>query len=183
MCTFCSTPAFISTDRLTCSVRMWCISATFELEDRLQKAIHWENFIEDLNLVQFKPWVVYWRWRCLLQNCGKAHDGGSSNERQQSHQLLSCPPTSSSSASHPLQSSVTLPPTYSSGYRCNIQEEGGRSECGKLAKNYPMPISPLLWPEWRAHWARPKVPTTTIEKRHNSNNIATGKSKSPWRIS
>ena len=173
MCTFCSTPAFISTDRLTCSVRMWCISATFELEDRLQKAIHWENFNEDLNLESYTSNfrtdvdVVY------CKNCGKAHDGGSSNERQQSHQLLSYSPTSSSSASHHLQSSVTLPPTYSSGYRCNIQEEGGRSECGKLAKNYPMPISPLLWPEWRPHWARPKVPTTTIEKRHNSNNIAT----------
>ena len=50
---FCLTPAFIGTDRLTCSVRMWCISATFELEDRLQKAIHWENFIEDLNLESY----------------------------------------------------------------------------------------------------------------------------------
>ena len=134
---------------------------------------HWENFIEDLNLESYTSNfrtdvdVVY------CKNCEKAHDGGSSNERQQSHRLLSYSPTSSSSASHHLQSSVTLPPTYSSGYRCNIQEEGGRSECGKLAKNYPMPISPLLWPEWRPHWARPKVPTTTIEKRHNSNNIAT----------
>ena len=49
-------------------------------------------------------------------------------ERQQSPQLLSYPPTFSSSALRHLQSSVTLACslcTYSSGYRCNIQDEGG----------------------------------------------------------
>ena len=143
----------------------------------------WKILMNILTLSRIYFLFQNWHWLVCCKNCGNTLPVGPVWETAE-HQLLSYSPTFSSSASRHLQSSVTLACsllTYSSGYRAlAVGAIFKGSEWGKLPKNYPMPISPPLWLECWPHWAPPKVPTTTIEKSHNSNNMVRAKSKSPW---
>ena len=180
------------------SVLQWGSHATFAtFEDRLEgHSLHFRHFytLDYGRVIKLgKFWWTSWLW-VVYTSCFRTdidlfvakivaiHCQWVQYERQQSTNYWVTPRlfllllhVTSNHLSHLLAVSLYIFIGISVQY-----SRWGRSEWGKLAKNYPMPISPPLWPEWWPHWARPKVPTTTIEKRHNSNNIARAKSKSPW---
>ena len=146
----------------------------------MEESLNWENFDEHLDFESYILLVSELTLTCLLQKLWQYTASGSSMRDSRAPIIELLPDffffcfTSPPIICHTcLQSSyIFIGISGSAIFK--------RSEWGKLPKNYSMPISPPLWLECWPHWARPKVPTTTIEKSHNSNNMVRAKSKSPW---